>query len=92
MLQHFQFFYILRLGTRELRLAIAHRYLRAGAGQRDSAFQRAVAATDDEHILAAEILRVVEPIVNLIEIFPRTAEPAMIAAPPDGHDALAALA
>ena len=88
----FQFFDILRFGTRKLRLAIAYRHFRARARQRDGAFQRAVAPADDKHIFAAEILRIVKPVVNLIEIFARTAEPAMIAAPPDGHDALAARA
>ena len=73
-------------GPRELRFAITDRDPRARAGQRDGRFQRAVAPADHEHVFPAKILRVEKPVIDLVEIFARAAELAMISAPPDRHD------
>ena len=69
LLEHPDLLDVLGLGSRELLLAVRERDVRSGRAERDRGLQRRVAAADDEDLLAGELLRVVEAVEDLVEVF-----------------------
>ena len=81
----------LGLGREKAVLPVGERDAGAGGGERDGRLERGVAAADDEDVLSGEVLRVVEPVEDLVELLAGHAEPAVRAAPPDRDDHAAGL-
>ena len=74
------------LGRANSLLAIAESDLGAGERERDRRLHRRVAAAHDEHLLPGVVERVVEPMVDLVEVLARAAELAIVAASADADD------
>jgi hypothetical protein len=75
-----------RFWARELVAAMREGDVRAAEHERDRRLEGAVAAADDEHAFALEVLRVVKPIEDLFETFSGNSEPPEIPAPAHRHD------
>ena len=74
----------LRLG--ELATAVRKGHLGAALRQGHRCFQGAVAAADHQDLPAAEIHRVVQPVIDLVQILAGHVQLAEAAAAADGHD------
>ena len=77
---------VLRLGTAQLRLAIGERDVRTAGADGDGGLEGRVTATDDKDVLLAEVLGVVQAVVDLVEVLAWDAELAVVPGAADAHD------
>jgi hypothetical protein len=84
--QGFESLDVLGLRARELWSAVGERDRRAALRERDRRLQRAVAAADDEHRLARELLGIVQAVEDLAGILAGHAELAEVARAADRDD------
>ncbi len=75
-----------RLGAHERRAAVGEGHACAGLSERDGGLRSRVAAARDEAAPAAEVGRIVEAIVDLVETLPGHVEAPEVAAAADGDE------
>ncbi len=84
--QHLQLFDVLRLGPRKFFLPVGKGHVGAAGRQGDGGFQGRVASAHHKRVFPVEVFGVVQPVVNLIEIFAGATQLAVVPTAPDGHN------
>src|SRR5439155_23059125 len=77
---------VLRLRPREFLSAVGERHARARSRERDRGLQRRIAASHDQELPSGELLRVVEPVADLVRLLAGDAELPVAAAPAHGDE------